>query len=194
MGREASSGTQSQEPANRAPRPESGSASPRVPAPGPPPAPRRPGSLPPSGGVCGEPQRRDRDQEWRDGEHWLESGPFHPPLVIFGVPGEHVPPSLPSPPPRRPRAPPAVSRFWGALPREAYPAAPTPRLGKPAPRGVQVGPGLGVARRAGDQTARQGAAGPGTPPRTGDGTAPQRAQRWKNPVGRESREWPPICQ
>lgn len=154
MGREAPSGAQPQEPADRARYPESPRRGPRVlrtPAPGSPPLRRRSDPpLPPSGRGWSEPQRRqDRGLEWWGvgalaGEKTFGSFP-----TVRGPQGTRFPKPTLTPPKPRPPRPAGCEQIGVGPPRAAYPAGPSTRPEECAPPGVQAGPGLWVARRRG---------------------------------------------
>lgn len=187
MGREAPSGAQPQEPADRARYPESPRRGPRVLrtlAPGSPPLRRRSDPPPSLRQRLGRtPKETGSRSRMVGGVHWQERKPLAP-SRRFGVPREHVSPNLPSPPPNSgPRAQPGVSRWRGPHPGQRILPGPPLAPRSVRPRGCRQARGSGWL----------GAAGPGTPPRTGDRTAPQSAQRRKDPVGREARKWPQIC-
>lgn len=186
MRREAPSGAQPQELADRARYPESPRRGPRVlrtPAPGSPPLRRR--SDPPSlrqrlGRTPKETGSRSRmvGGGALAGEKTFGSFP-----TVRGPQGTRFPKPTLTPPNRGPRAQPGVSRLGGPHPGQRILPGPPLAPRSVRPRGCRQARGSGWL----------GAAGPGTPPRTGDRTAPQSAQRRKDPVGREARKWPEIC-
>lgn len=152
MRREAPSGAQPQELADRARYPESPRRGPRVlrtPAPGSPPLRRR--SDPPSlrqrlGRTPKETGSRSRmvggGCTGRRENFWLLPDGS-------GSPGNTFPQTYPHPPKPRPPRPAGCEQIGGAPPRAAYPAGPSTRPEECAPPGVQAGPGLWVARRRG---------------------------------------------
>lgn len=121
MGREAPSGAQPQEPADRARYPESPRRGPRVLrtlAPGSPPLRRRSDPPPSLRQRLGRtPKETGSRSRMVGGVHWQERKPLAP-SRRFGVPREHVSPNLPSPPTPNsgPRAQPGVSRWGGPTP------------------------------------------------------------------------------
>ena len=155
-----------------------GSAGPRAPAPGLPPA--------PDPSLCrgrDEPQREAGMAVKAGGEegHWQERGPFHP--VLFpegsGSPGTRSPhptPHSPPPPHCRPCAE-AGGRVRGPHRQEACLAGIPARPDESAPPGVQTGPGPRAAWRAGTRLRCRAPRAPGTSAPTGDRTALLRALR-----------------
>ena len=195
VGREAPSGDQSQEPAGRARSPESPRPGPQILAlwfqgrysggarlTPPPTTTTRPAQ-------AGTNPNETRSQSRMGEEGALAGEGIFSPVALsrwFGVPGEQGP-STAAPYPDQCEHTGGPQRGQCILPGSPH------ALRSLRSRGCRQAQGSGWLGSRGPGYAA-GAEGSGSPPRTGDPTAPQKAQRWKDPLGKESRKWPPICQ